>query len=113
MKGTTQTDAPAFVLNEAQEMMFISQSSEIHHREVVLRFRFMENGRYYSPVATIGRTDEDFEDFGIECIGSNGMILMRKRVFGEERYFEREEAGPGNMTPELAEITEERYRSLT
>ena len=112
LTGQTQTDAPAFVISEALEMMLISHN-RVRHPEAILRFRFMENGRYYSPVVTLGKTDEDFEDFGIECLGDHGLVLLRKRVFGEQRYFEREMATEGNYAPELREIPEERYKSLT
>lgn len=112
LKGATQRDAPEFAISEAYEMFLIDMQTGIHHPHALLRFRFMENGRYYSPVSSMGRTDEDLEDFGIECIGNNGMVLLRKRIFGEQRYFEREEVTPGYSTPELTEIPEERYRSL-
>lgn len=112
LKGANQTDAPAFVIGEALEMLLITKESGIYHPEALFRFRFMENGRYFAPVSSLGKTDEDLEDFGIECIGNNGMTLLRKRVFGEQRYFEREEAVEGYPAPEVKEIPEERYRSL-
>jgi len=112
LRGTNNDDAPEYAVKDAMEMLLITIQTAWLPADTRLRLRFRENGRYYAPVSSLGRTDEDFEDFGIESLGTNGLVYVRKRIFGEQRYFERDEATPGDPAPQLREITEERYRSL-
>lgn len=78
LSGMANANAPEYTVQDAMESLPITIQTSFLTNYMRFRLRFKENGRYYVPISSPGGTDGDFEDFGIESLGTNGLAYVRK-----------------------------------